>query len=37
MQAIARNNFISSKTEGGILPADLLQHVADWQVPYWEV
>ena len=29
MQTIAQNNFITVKTEGGILPADLLQRIAD--------
>ena len=29
MQTVARNNFITVKTEGGILPADLLQRVVD--------
>jgi hypothetical protein len=32
MQTVARNNFITVKTEGGILPADLLQRIADGQV-----
>ncbi len=29
MQTIGRSNFITVKTEGGILPADLLQRIAD--------
>ena len=32
MQTVARNNFITVKTEGGILPADLLQRIADGQI-----
>ena len=32
MQTVARNNFITVKTEGGILPADLLQRIADGEV-----
>jgi hypothetical protein len=33
MQTVARNNFITVKTEGGILPANLLQRIADGTVP----
>ena len=32
MQTIAQNNFITVKTEGGILPADLLQRIADGEM-----
>jgi len=32
MQTVARSNFITVKTEGGILPADLLQRIADGEV-----
>lgn len=32
MQTVARSNFITVKTEGGILPADLLQRIADGKV-----
>ncbi len=32
MQTVAHNNFITVKTEGGILPADLLQRIADGAV-----
>ncbi|HRQ40093.1 MAG TPA: N-6 DNA methylase [Chloroflexota bacterium] len=32
MQTIARSHFITVKTEGGILPADLLQRIADGAV-----
>lgn len=32
MQTAARSNFITVKTEGGILPADLLQRIADGEV-----
>jgi len=32
MQTVAQNNFITVKTEGGILPAELLQHIADGEV-----
>lgn len=32
MQTVARNNFVTVKTEGGILPADLLQRIADGEV-----
>lgn len=32
MQTVARSNFITVKTEGGILPADLLQRIADGDV-----
>ncbi|MBE2202521.1 MAG: N-6 DNA methylase [Anaerolinea sp.] len=31
MQTVAQNNFITVKTEGGILPAELLQRIADGQ------
>jgi hypothetical protein len=33
MQTIARSSFITVKTEGGILPADLLQRLADGLKP----
>lgn len=32
MQTVARSNFTTVKTEGGILPADLLQRIADGEV-----
>ena len=32
IQTVAHNNFITVKTEGGILPAELLQHIADDEV-----
>ncbi|MFO7684281.1 MAG: hypothetical protein R6X34_29980, partial [Chloroflexota bacterium] len=32
MQTVAHNNFITVKTEGGILPAELLQRIADGQL-----
>lgn len=32
MQTVARSNFVTVKTEGGILPADLLQRIADGEV-----
>ncbi|MCA9958868.1 MAG: hypothetical protein KC443_07535, partial [Anaerolineales bacterium] len=32
MQTVAHNNFITVKTEGGILPAELLQRIADGKV-----
>jgi hypothetical protein len=32
MQTAVRSNFITVKTEGGILPADLLQRIADGNV-----
>ncbi len=32
MQTVARSNFITVKTEGGILPAELLQRIADGEV-----
>ncbi len=32
MQTVAHNNFITVKTEGGILPADLLQRIANGDV-----
>lgn len=31
MQTVAHSNFITVKTEGGILPAELLQRIADGQ------
>ncbi len=33
MQTVARSNFTTVKTEGAILPADLLQRVADGDLP----
>ena len=32
MQTVARSSFTTVKTEGAILPADLLQRVADGQM-----
>ena len=32
MQTVAHNNFITVKTESGILPAELLQRIADDEV-----
>lgn len=35
MQTVSRSNFTTVTTEGAILPADLLQRIADGQVGGW--